>query len=164
MQIKKEISAGGIVFRRVQGPELDPRSLGEVGSSVQSPGSTVWLVTQHSQHKGWVFPKGLVGDTDKQEKMEDAALREVEEEGGVKARIINPHPVQVSYSYVWNDIQVEKTVFYYLMEYVSGNPANHDWEMMDAKFISKDKVMKILTYPSDKQAFEEILKKLIEGR
>lgn len=144
MQVKKETSAGGIVFRRVQSPE----------SSV----GIVWLVTQHSQHKGWVFPKGLVGDSVANESMVTAALREVEEEGGVKARILYPNPVKVSYSYVWNDLQVDKTVYYYLMEYVSGDPKDHDWEMMDAKFISQDKVLPLLTYPSDKQAFEAVLK------
>lgn len=137
MQIKKETSSGGIVFKKAEG--------------------YVWLVTQHSQHKGWVFPKGLVGDTQENEKMEDAALREVEEEGGVKARIINPNPIKTSYSYIWNDIKVDKTVYYYLMEYISGDPKNHDWEMMDAKFMSEDEVKKILSYPSDKQAFDTII-------
>lgn len=148
MKIKKEVSAGGIVFRKVSGLE----------SKVQSSESIEWLVCQHSQHKGWVFPKGLIGDTKINEKMEDAALREVEEEGGVKAKIINSVPVEVSYSYMWDNIQVDKTVFYYLMEYLSGDPKNHDWEMMDAKFMSKEDVMNILSYPSDKQAFNTILR------
>jgi 8-oxo-dGTP pyrophosphatase MutT (NUDIX family) len=138
MKRKNETSAGGIVYKKNDGPLL-------------------WLMTQHSQHKGWVFPKGLIGDTNTDEKMEDAALREVEEEGGVKARIINPHPVKASYSYVWNDIQVDKTVYYYLMEYVSGDPKDHDWEMMDAQFVNEEVIMKTLSYPSDTQAFEEIL-------
>lgn len=138
MKRKNETSAGGIVYKKNDGPLL-------------------WLMTQHSQHKGWVFPKGLIGDTDINEKMEEAALREVEEEGGVKARIINPHPVKVSYSYEWNDMQIDKTVYYYLMEYISGDPKNHDWEMMDAKFATEETIMKTLSYPSDIQAFEEIL-------
>jgi len=102
----------------------------------------------------------LVGDTNENEKMEDAALREVEEEGGVKAKIINPKPVTVFYSYTWNDMQIDKTVHYYLMEYVSGDPKNHDWEMMDAKFMPEEEVKKILSYPSDSEAFEKILKLL----
>lgn len=144
MNIKKETSAGGIVFRRMLNSEK--------GDPIE------WLTTQHSQHKGWVFPKGLVGDTNSNEKMEDAALREVEEEGGVKAKIVNPVPVKVFYTYNWNDMQIDKTVFYYLMEYISGDPKNHDWEMMDAKFMSATEVMSILSYPSDKQAFDTILK------
>ena len=143
MKTKQETSAGGIVFRRVQSPE--------------SRVSVLWLVTQHSQHKGWVFPKGLIGDINAGEKMEDAALREVEEEGGVKARIVNPNPVKVFYSYEWNGMQIDKTVYYYLMEYVSGDPKDHDWEMMDARFMTEGDAMKILTFPSDQEAFEEIL-------
>jgi len=92
--------------------------------------------------------------------MEKAALREVEEEGGIKAKIINDQPIKAQYSYQWNNVLVKKTVFYFLMEYVSGDPKNHDWEMSEAKFVSADKVKKILTYPSDKQAFETILKGL----
>jgi len=144
MKIKNETSAGGIVYRTLH--------------VTRDASHVEWLVTQHSQHKGWVFPKGLIGDTKENEKMENAALREVEEEGGVKAKIVNPKPVKVFYSYVWNDTQVDKTVYYYLMEYISGDPKNHDWEMMDAKFMTEEEVKKILTYPSDGQAFEEILK------
>ena len=153
MQIKKETSAGGIVFKKIQ--DLFGNAQSEPNS--ESTSSFVWLVTQHSQHKGWVFPKGLIGDINVNEKMEDAALREVEEEGGIKARIINKNPVKVFYSYIWNEIQVDKTVYYYLMEYVSGDPKNHDWEMMDAQFMNEEDAMKILSYPSDKEAFEEIL-------
>ena len=44
------------------------------------------------------------------------------------------------------------------MEYVSGDPKNHDWEMSEAKFVTADEVKKTLTYLSDKEAFEKILK------
>ncbi len=46
------------------------------------------------------------------------------------------------------------------MEYVSGDPKNHDFEMSDAKFVSQDEVKKTLTYDSDKEAFEKILQGL----
>lgn len=138
MKTKKEISAGGIVFKIIK--------------------SKVWLITQHSQHKGWVFPKGLVGDSDENESMEVAALREVLEEGGVKAKIVDDKPIKVEYSYRFKDTLIQKTVYYYLMEYLSGNPKDHDWEMMDAKFVSEDEVKKTLTYKSDQDAFDKILR------
>ncbi|MEM2121949.1 MAG: NUDIX domain-containing protein [Candidatus Woesearchaeota archaeon] len=143
MKFKLEISAGGIVFRR-------HLSSGTI--------KTEWLVVQHSGHKGWVFPKGLVGDKKKGEQMEEAALREVEEEGGVKAKIVYDTPVKVEYRYRFEDFLVKKIVYYFLMEYVSGDPANHDWEVLQAKFLPKAEVKKILTYPSDRDAFEKILK------
>lgn len=148
MKTKKETSSGGIVFKKENGHIL-------------------WLITQHSQHKGWSFPKGLIGDAQINEPMENAALREVEEEGGVKAQIIHSKPVPVSYEYKWKgsphgkdaieEFLVKKKVYYYLMEYISGDPKNHDWEMMDAKFVSEKEIKKMLTFPADKKAFEEIL-------
>jgi 8-oxo-dGTP pyrophosphatase MutT (NUDIX family) len=149
MKTKTETSAGGIVFKKEKN-------------------KTLWLICQHSYHKGWVFPKGLIGDKKENEEAKEAALREVEEEGGVKAKIIDDRPVKVSYVYQWQNsphggkdgekILVKKTVYYFLMEYLSGDPKNHDWEMSDAKFVSEDEVKKTLTYKADKEAFEKILK------
>jgi len=149
MKIKKETSAGGIIFKKQNG-------------------KIFWLICQHSYHKGWVFPKGLIGDKKEGEDTKEAALREVEEEGGVKAKVIYDKPVSVSYMYQWQNsphgekdskkILVKKTVYYFLMKYLSGNPKNHDWEMIDAKFVSEEEVKKTLTYKSDKEAFEKILK------
>ena len=136
MQTKKETSSGGIVFKK-EGEKI------------------LWLITQHSQNKSWGFPKGLIGDKEKDEPMDSAALREVQEEGGVKAKITHPQPVNVTYEYRWKgsphgkdaskEFLVSKTVYYYLMEYISGDPKSHDWEMMDAKFESEEEVQKLLT-------------------
>lgn len=134
MKVVNQTSAGGIVYK-----------------------NSKWLISQHSQHKGWVFPKGLVGDEDKNETMEAAALREVEEEGGIKAKIVNDKPVKTQYAYQWEGKLIKKTVYYFLMEYISGDPKDHDWEMSEAKFATEEEVKKTLTYQSDIKAFEEIL-------
>lgn len=138
MKIINQTSAGGIVYKK-------------------KANETLWLITRHSQHKGWVFPKGLVGDTDSTESMEAAALREVEEEGGVKTKIISDKPIKTNYQYQWQGDLIKKTVYYFLMEYISGDPKNHDWEMMDAKFSTEEDVKKTLTYKSDLDAFEKVL-------
>lgn len=143
MQTVKQTSAGGIVFKKNQNSKIKDQKY-------------LWLICQHSQHKGWVFPKGLVGDAKENEAMEEAALREVEEEGGIKAKIINPKPVKTEYEYRWQGKLIVKTVYYYLMEYVSGDPKNHDWEMSEAKFVTEEEIKNTLTYPSDKEAFEKI--------
>jgi 8-oxo-dGTP pyrophosphatase MutT (NUDIX family) len=137
MKLKIEISAGGIVFKK----EKD---------------QVKWLIIQHSFHKGWVFPKGLIGDAKENEPKEEAALREVKEEGGVQAKIINPEPIKINYAYRFKEFLVKKTVYYYLMEYVAGDPKDHDWEATDAKFMTEDEIRKTLTYKSDRQAFEKI--------
>lgn len=138
MKIVYQTSTGGIVFKKEDSQYL-------------------WLIVQHSQHKGWVFPKGLVGDKNLTESKEEAALREVEEEGGVEAKIIDLPPIKTFYQYRWQDQLIKKTVYYYLMKYQSGDPANHDWEVSQAKFFPQEEVLSILTYPSDKKAFREIL-------
>ncbi len=149
MKVINQTSAGGIVYKKIPTTNYGLRTT-----------PYLWLICQHSEHKGWVFPKGLVGDHEKNESMEKAALREVGEEGGIKAKIINDQPIKVQYSYQWNNVLVKKIVYYFLMEYLSGDPKNHDWEMSEAKFVNADEVKRILTYPSDKQAFETILKGL----
>jgi 8-oxo-dGTP pyrophosphatase MutT (NUDIX family) len=147
MKIINQTSAGGIVYKKIKNEKLKMRNF-------------LWLICQHSQHKGWVFPKGLVGDKDTKESMEKAAIREVEEEGGVKAKIITNlpiSPIKTNYQYKWEGNLIKKTVYYFLMEYVSGDTKNHDWEMAEAKFMTTEEVKKTLTYQSDKQAFEKIL-------
>lgn len=139
MKHKTEISAGGIVYKDINGKRL-------------------WLIVQHSQHRGWCFPKGHVGDEDKNETVEKAALREVREEGGIVAKIVDAVPVEIEYSYRSVTTVVDKKVTFFLMEYVSGDPKDHDWEVSEATFISESEVMKTLTYDDEKKAFEQILK------
>ena len=133
--MKFEESAGGIVFKKEKN-------------------KTFVLVTQHSAHHGWVFPKGLI---DEGEDKATAALREVEEEGGVEAKIVKElEPVE--YFYKFENQTIKKKVTYFLMEYVSGNIEDHDWEMEDAEWLPTEKVQERLTYKSDKQVFSQTIK------
>jgi len=151
--MKFEFSAGGIVFRHAQ----------DFGSEPQfSKKKIEILVCQHSQHHGWVFPKGLIGDHVKGEQKEDTALREVEEETGVKGKIIKLlEPIE--YWYVFGGEKIKKTVYYFLMEYVSGDIANHDSEMENVEWLSENEVEKRLTYPSDKKVWQEAEKLIANG-
>jgi len=135
----REFSAGGIVFRK-------------------SKDKIEWLVCQHSQHRGWVFPKGLIGDHVKGEKSEETAVREVQEETGVVGKIIVKLRTPATYWYVWEEKKRLKTVYYFLMEYLSGDIKNHDHEMSAVLWLPTEEVEKKLTYESDKQAFKEALK------
>lgn len=137
--MKREFSAGGIVFKRVKTHNL------------------LWLVAQHSQHKGWVFPKGLIGDQKVGESSAETAVREVEEETGVKAKIIKKLKKPAIYFYVWQGEKRIKTVSYFLMEFTGGDINNHDFEMTKIEWWPKEKVEKELTYKSDKEAFKETL-------
>ncbi|MGA2968162.1 MAG: NUDIX domain-containing protein [Candidatus Levyibacteriota bacterium] len=133
--MKLQFSAGGIVFKKQNGQNLI-------------------LVCQHSQHHGWVFPKGLIGDHVKGEKKEQTALREVEEESGVKGKIIKLLK-PVDYWFFFKGERVHKTVYYFLMEYFSGDIAKHDTEMENVEWLLETEVEKRLTYSSDKKVWQE---------
>ena len=93
--MKFQFSAGGIVFKKENG-------------------KTFVLVSQHSQHHGWVFPKGLIGDHIEGESKESTAIREVEEETGILAKILRPLS-PVNYWYVWNKEKIKKSVKPYVI-------------------------------------------------
>ncbi len=131
---RSEFSAGGIVYKIVNNVP-------------------VWLIVQHSKHKGWIFPKGLIGDRVEGEGKEETALREVEEEGGINAKIVLDKPFFTNYVYTFEGQKIFKTVYFYLMEYVSGEIENHDWEVSEAKWLGKEDVLKQLSFKADKVMF-----------
>lgn len=79
LSTKREFSAGGVVFRtfKIQNSKCEVK----------------WLVGKHSGYHKWVLPKGLI---ESGEKSQEAALREVKEEMGVQARIVEEKPVWVA--------------------------------------------------------------------
>lgn len=138
--MKLQFSAGGVVFKK-------------------TGDQTEILVSQHSQHHGWVFPKGLIGDHVEKENKEETALREVKEETGAEGKItraLNP----VTYWFVMDGEKVRKTVYYFLMEFISGDITKHDHEMENVEWLPAEKVEERLTYKSDKIVWNEA-KKLI---
>ncbi|OGF99459.1 hypothetical protein A2Y99_00330 [Candidatus Gottesmanbacteria bacterium RBG_13_37_7] len=149
----REFSAGGVVFKK-------PDCAGgqTTNNKKQKKEEVLWLVAQHSQHKGWVFPKGLIGDHKKGETSEETAVREVEEETGVKGKIILKLEKPATYFYTWKGEKMFKTVYYFLMEYIGGDVKNHDFEMSAVEWLETKEVKKRLTYKSDKLAFEEALR------
>jgi len=141
--MKFEFSAGGIVFKK----QNNKKQI---------------LICQHSQHHGWVFPKGLIGDHNKKESKEETAIREVEEETGAKAKIISDLK-PISYWYIWEQEKIKKTVYYFIMEFVSGDITKHDFEMENVEWIYPGDVSKKLTYNSDKKVWLEAQSKIPES-
>ena len=91
----------------------------------------------------------------------DLISADVEKIGGtqIKAKIVD----KVGYSkYVYNlnGEKIFKIVTYFLMEYVSGSPEDHDWEMEEAGWYEPEAALKQLTFSQDK----ELLKKALELR
>src|SRR3990167_10225747 len=140
MKLKIETSAGGIVFKIKEG-------------------EVHWLIIKHSIYNKWTFPKGLIGDKVEQESAKTAAIREVKEEGGIKAKIIDDEPFVVNYTYRFGEYLIKKTVYYYLMKFISGDVKDHDHEVSDASFENEEEVKKLLSFELDKKAFEVMLTK-----
>lgn len=155
--MKFEFSAGGVVFKR--GPSALKKA------RKKSSGNTLIeiLVAQHSYHHGWVFPKGLIGDKDdfKGQSKEETAVREVKEETGVDARIIEEIK-PVTYWYMFEDEKIKKTVYYYIMEHTGGDITQHDTEMEDVSWIPVDEVLTHISFKSDKEIFKKALPRILE--
>lgn len=135
--MKFEFSAGGVVYKN-------------------EDGKLFILVCQHSQHHGWVFPKGFIGDKEefKGQTKEETALRETKEETGITGKIIQPL-TPITYWYKMDGEKREKTVYYFIMKFVEGDTKNHDWEMENVQWLPVEDVEKRLTYDSDKTVWKE---------
>ncbi len=142
--MKFQFSAGGIVYKRQ-------------ATSDKRQADVLILVSQHSHHHGWVFPKGLIGDHVEGEDKEATALREVKEETGIEAKIIKDL-APVTYWFVMDGEKIRKTVYYFLMEHIGGDITRHDHEMEAVEWLTKEKVEERLTYKSDKEVWQEALK------
>src|SRR5436305_352608 len=129
MKSRDEISAGGVVFRR-------SRDKVEV------------LVCKASSYHKWVLPKGLVN---RGETFEQAAVREVEEEVGVRAQITARLGEPEKYVYTARGMRVFKSVHYFLMEFESGNEKVHDHEMEEVKWLPLDKAIELVEYKGAKE-------------
>ena len=146
MAIKRIFSAGGIVIRK---------SIKGTKSTKGIKGVEV-LVTQHSKHKGWDFPKG---HREIYESEDQTALREVEEETGVKAEIIE-RVGETKYFYYEEGEKVLKTVAFYLMKFVSEGEATTAFEVSGTKWLPPDEVEDQLTFKDTKELWEKAKEKI----
>ena len=137
--MKRIFSAGGIIIKQNgDGPRI--------------------LVTQHSKHKGWDFPKG---HREIYENEQQTALREVEEETGVKAEIIEKAG-QTQYFYYEEGQKVLKTVVFYLMKYTGEGEASTAFEVSAMKWLPIDKVEEQLTFKDTKQLWLKVKPKIAQ--
>jgi len=103
---------------------------------------------QNGRYMGWVMPKGTLesGETYKQ-----TALREVREETGVIARIIQ-YIGKTQYNFRGNDEVVNKTVYWYLMTTNSFycKPQTEEY-FADAGFYKQHEAYHLLKFHDEKQ-------------
>jgi 8-oxo-dGTP pyrophosphatase MutT (NUDIX family) len=106
------------------------------------------------------LPKGhLDGD----ETPEQAARREVAEETGVQADLVDDLG-KVTYTYERQGRRVEKVVRFYLFEYRSGDVADHDHEIEEARWVPLREAEDELSYPGERAVVRRALSRLAQDR
>lgn len=128
MRIKYEVSAGGLVLRRRE-------------STYDA------LLIGRGTPRVWTLPKGHV---EARESHEQAALREVREETGCWGEIITKLS-DISYWFYLHRAKHKKSVTFYLMRYLSGDTANHDHEVDEARWFDVTAAKKALKYVNEKR-------------
>ncbi len=136
MDTERQISAGGVVFRRRDG-KIEAALISLKGGKV------------------WALPKGLA---EKGESLARTAHREVKEETGLDGRIID----KIGHIEYFFSLKEEegtkryfKIVYFFLMEYTGGSVEDHDSEVDECRWFPIEEAVKLMRYEDEK----EILKK-----
>ena len=138
--LKNQVSSGGVIFRK-------HNNTVEI-AMVAIKGGNVWCL-----------PKGLI---DKGEVPEKTALREVSEETGLSGRIIEKLGEITYWYYIKNDnAKCRKTVHFFLMEYLSGDIADHDWEVDTVSWFMIEDALKQAKYKGEREMIMKARESLI---
>ncbi|MGE5377060.1 MAG: NUDIX hydrolase [Bacteroidota bacterium] len=133
---KDQISAGGVAFRRA-------------GSEIQM------AIVSVKPSLRWQLPKGIV---DPGETPEFTAVREVREEAGVETKVLRLiETIEYWYQRVQygQHIRYHKFVHFYLLEYRSGDVADHDHEIEEARWVSFEQALEMLEFKSERGVVEK---------
>lgn len=105
-----------------------------------------------NRYEGWVFPKGTV---EKGEEFPETALREVREETGVLAELVQ-YIGKSEYSFNVPDDVVEKEVHWYLMRSGSyfSKPQREEF-FIDSGYYKYHEAYHLLKFPNEKQILEK---------
>lgn len=135
---RSEFSAGGVVVRGRDVAVIVPVKRDAGGSRVLG------------------LPKGHpAGD----ESAEAAATREVREETGLEAELIEPLG-EVRYTYDRRGRPTAKVVAFFLFRYRSGDLADHDHEIEEARWLPIEEAAKSLTYDGEREVVSRALSRI----
>jgi 8-oxo-dGTP pyrophosphatase MutT (NUDIX family) len=141
--MKREFSAGGVVVRRLRG--------------------RWWLaaIRPNGKPEGtWALPKGLI---DRGEAGAATAVREVEEETGLHARL-EEKLGDVRYVYTRGGERIFKVVSFFLLRYTSGRigelPRGMEREVAEARWLPLEEAPRLLAYGGEREMARRALASL----
>jgi 8-oxo-dGTP pyrophosphatase MutT (NUDIX family) len=135
----REFSAGGVVVRRMRGRPF--------------------VAVVRVRNEVLALPKG---HPDAGESAADAAWREVREETGLEAELVEKLD-DIRYWYVRGGERVMKIVSFFLFRYRSGSIADHDHEVEEALWIPLDEATERLAYKGEREMATIALSRVMQG-
>ena len=136
VKTKFDVSAGGVIYRVKDGEVM-----------------VCLIKTPAKGH--WQLPKGLV---DRNESLEEAAVREVKEETGLDG-ISEVRIDKIDY-WFWlkeggEKVRHHKIVYFYLVKYKGGSTKDHDQEVEEACWFSFDKALDEISFKSEREIIQK---------
>lgn len=130
--VEREFSAGGVVI----GENRPPECLVIVPTRRAKGGERVLALPKGHPENG--------------ESGADAALREIREETGVEARLVD-RLGDVKYWYQRDGKRIAKVVSFFLFEHVSGDPGGDPFEVEEARWIPLSEAASALSYRGERE-------------
>lgn len=127
--MRHEFSAGGVVVRRFKG---------------------VWqfvAIRPRGKSDVWALPKGHL---DGRESEQEAAMREVFEEAGVRVSA-DEKLGDVSYWFRADGERIHKTVAFFLLIWQSGDPMPQQAEVEEVKWVDLELAPEVLSYAGERE-------------
>jgi len=140
LPVERAVSAGGVAYRR-----------GREGIEVVLCGRTSEGI--------WGLPKGT---PDADESLEEAAVREVGEETGLRVAI-EAKIDTIEYWFAREGVRYHKFVHHYLMVPTGGSLEDHDWEYDRVEWLPAEEACKTLSYVNEVEVVRKAVA-LIEGQ
>lgn len=135
--------------RRTRSGRIEEVSSG--GLVIDAAGGTVRgvLIGKHDRRGRlvWSLPKGHVelGET-----LEETAIREIEEETGVRSAV--EHQLgEVDYWFMLHGEKIHKTVHHFLLRFLDGVLSDRDREVVEVAWVPLDEIPDRLAHPDERR-------------